>query len=135
MDEPAESESNGHSGRRLALTSLTALGVVFGDIGTSPLYAFRLCFSEGSGIAPHPENIMGILSLVFWAITIVITIDRSNTQTQATSQAPQKRELPPASHPQYEKRPATIKPTTLHLLVLHVWASQCFMLILSKKKP
>ena len=74
MDEPAESESNGHSGRRLALTSLTALGVVFGDIGTSPLYAFRLCFSEGSGIAPHPENIMGILSLVFWAITIVITI-------------------------------------------------------------
>ncbi|MCH2187663.1 KUP/HAK/KT family potassium transporter, partial [Myxococcota bacterium] len=74
MDEPNASESPRRPGLRLTLTSLTALGVVFGDIGTSPLYAFRLCFSETTGIAPHPENILGVLSLVFWAITIVISV-------------------------------------------------------------
>ena len=74
MDETTATPSSWPARRHLALTSLTALGVVFGDIGTSPLYAFRLCFSETSGLAPHPENIFGILSLVFWAITVVITV-------------------------------------------------------------
>ncbi|MBC7794968.1 MAG: potassium transporter Kup [Clostridia bacterium] len=50
-----------------------ALGVVFGDIGTSPLYALRECFAEGRGVPVTPENIIGILSLFFWALMIVVT--------------------------------------------------------------
>jgi KUP system potassium uptake protein len=53
--------------------SLGALGVVFGDIGTSPLYAFRECFSKEHHIAPTPENILGVLSLIFWALTFIIS--------------------------------------------------------------
>ena len=53
--------------------SLGALGVVFGDIGTSPLYAFRECFSKEHHIAPSPENILGVLSLIFWALTFIIS--------------------------------------------------------------
>jgi KUP system potassium uptake protein len=53
---------------------LAALGVVFGDIGTSPLYAFRECFHGQHGVAPTPENVVGVLSLVFWALVVVISI-------------------------------------------------------------
>ncbi len=53
--------------------ALGALGVVFGDIGTSPLYAFRECFSHGHFPA-SPENVLGILSLIFWALTLVVGI-------------------------------------------------------------
>ncbi|HEV7764461.1 MAG TPA: potassium transporter Kup [Thermoanaerobaculia bacterium] len=63
-----------HSRRYLLTLSLGALGVVYGDIGTSPLYAFRECFSKEHGLAPTPNNILGILSLVFWSLTIVISI-------------------------------------------------------------
>jgi KUP system potassium uptake protein len=64
----------GGSARRALLTlSLGALGVVYGDIGTSPLYALKECFTGPHGIAPTPENVMGVLSLVFWAMTFVVT--------------------------------------------------------------
>jgi KUP system potassium uptake protein len=53
--------------------SLSALGVVYGDIGTSPLYALRECFHPHHGVAPTPENVVGILSLIFWSLTIVIS--------------------------------------------------------------
>jgi KUP system potassium uptake protein len=66
--------SEQHSKRYLLTLSLGALGVVYGDIGTSPLYAFRECFSKEHGLSPTPDNILGILSLVFWALTIVISI-------------------------------------------------------------
>jgi KUP system potassium uptake protein len=56
--------------RRVALLSLAALGVVFGDIGTSPLYAFRLCFFAGPGYAARAENVLGIL----WALILVVCI-------------------------------------------------------------
>lgn len=59
---------------RLATLSLTALGVVYGDIGTSPLYALRECFHGTHGIAVNPENVFGVLSLVFWALIVVISI-------------------------------------------------------------
>jgi len=49
-----------------------ALGVVFGDIGTSPLYAFKECFSAEHGIAPTPENVKGLLSLITWSMAWVI---------------------------------------------------------------
>ncbi len=54
--------------------SLGALGVVYGDIGTSPLYAMRECFHGPHSIALTPANVMGILSLVFWSLIIIISI-------------------------------------------------------------
>ncbi len=53
---------------------LLSLGVVFGDIGTSPIYALRECFSKSYGLATTPGNIFGILSLIFWALIIVISL-------------------------------------------------------------
>ncbi len=61
-------------GKRLAILSLAALGVVYGDIGTSPLYAIRECFHGEYGIAPTPENVLGVLSLVFWALVMVVCV-------------------------------------------------------------
>ena len=62
------------TGKRLALLSLTALGVVYGDIGTSPLYALRECFKPEYGIAPTPENIVGVLSLIVWTLILVVSV-------------------------------------------------------------
>lgn len=53
---------------------LGALGVVFGDIGTSPLYALRECFAPEHGVPLTQENVFGILSLVFWSLTIIVSI-------------------------------------------------------------
>ena len=55
-----------------SLLSLAALGVVFGDIGTSPLYALKVCFSEGH-LDPIPADVMGVLSLIFWSLLLVIS--------------------------------------------------------------
>jgi KUP system potassium uptake protein len=60
--------------RRLAALAIAALGVVYGDIGTSPLYALREAFYGPHAIAPTPANIYGVLSLVFWALILVITL-------------------------------------------------------------
>ncbi len=57
---------------RAALT-LAALGVVYGDIGTSPLYALKEIF-HGGHVATTPDNILGVLSLVFWTLTVVISL-------------------------------------------------------------
>jgi KUP system potassium uptake protein len=54
--------------------SLGALGVVYGDIGTSPLYALSACFSGEYSVSPTLENITGVLSLVFWSITWVVVV-------------------------------------------------------------
>lgn len=61
-------------GRYLAILSLSALGVVYGDIGTSVLYAVRESFHHSHGIKPTPENVLGVLSLIFWALVFVISI-------------------------------------------------------------
>ncbi len=61
-------------GRYLFLLSLTALGVVYGDIGTSPLYAMRECFYGEHGIHVTHDNVLGVLSLIFWSLIIVISI-------------------------------------------------------------
>ena len=58
---------------RYLTLSLAALGVVYGDIGTSPLYALRECFHGPHAIAASPANVFGVLSLVFWALIIVIS--------------------------------------------------------------
>src|SRR5690606_36265766 len=61
-------------GAYLAALSLGALGVVYGDIGTSPLYAMREIFIEDHNVSVTPQNILGALSLVFWALVIVVSI-------------------------------------------------------------
>ncbi|KAB8141716.1 potassium transporter Kup [Chloroflexia bacterium SDU3-3] len=73
--DPAETaHSARHAAQPLGLMALAALGVVYGDIGTSPLYALRECFSGHHAIAATPENVLGVLSLIFWALIIVVTI-------------------------------------------------------------
>ena len=54
--------------------ALGALGIVFGDIGTSPLYAVKECFVGHLAVATTPDNILGVLSLIFWSLTIVVTV-------------------------------------------------------------
>lgn len=54
--------------------ALAALGVVYGDIGTSPLYAVRECFSGPHAIALNEVNLFGVVSLIFWSLTIVVTL-------------------------------------------------------------
>ncbi|MFN2431944.1 MAG: potassium transporter Kup [Gemmatimonadota bacterium] len=61
-------------GRALALLAFSTLGVVFGDIGTSPLYALRACFGP-RGVDPSALNVLGVLSLVFWSLVLVISIN------------------------------------------------------------
>ncbi|PZR56122.1 MAG: potassium transporter Kup [Candidatus Meridianibacter frigidus] len=58
----------------LPVLALAALGVVFGDIGTSPLYAFKLCFTGEFPAALTPVNVLGILSLIFWALVSVVCV-------------------------------------------------------------
>jgi KUP system potassium uptake protein len=54
--------------------ALAALGIVFGDIGTSPLYTLKECLSEEHGISRAAENTLGVLSLIFWSLTMVVTV-------------------------------------------------------------
>ena len=60
-------------GKQLTTLSLAALGVVFGDIGTSPLYAMRECFHGQYGIAASADNVLGVLSLIFWALLLIVS--------------------------------------------------------------
>jgi len=62
------------SGEKLATISLAALGIVFGDIGTSPLYALRECFHGEYGIAAETGNVLGVLSLIFWALLLIVSL-------------------------------------------------------------
>lgn len=71
-DKKSDEEQKGI--KRIAGLSLAAIGIVFGDIGTSPLYAFRESFHEDYGIATSSANILGVLSLIFWALILVISI-------------------------------------------------------------
>jgi KUP system potassium uptake protein len=60
--------------RELAALSIGALGVVYGDIGTSPLYAIKECFGPSHGLALTPLNVLGILSLVVWSLVFVVVV-------------------------------------------------------------
>ena len=73
---PGESNGNGNSeyrNRRFLFLTLTALGVVYGNIGTNPLFTLRECFFGTHPFPPTPENVLGILSLIFWSLVAVIT--------------------------------------------------------------
>ncbi|WP_423823989.1 potassium transporter Kup [Salinisphaera sp. SPP-AMP-43] len=71
--ESSEKEETSVGTGRLFALSLGALGVSYGDIGTSPLYALRECFRGSSHIVPSNANIIGILSLIFWALLLVVS--------------------------------------------------------------
>ncbi len=66
------SSTNPKNSRKLTLM-IGALGIVFGDIGTSPLYAMQASFSKATGLTPTPDNILGVLSLIFWLLIIVVS--------------------------------------------------------------
>jgi KUP system potassium uptake protein len=68
----ANDEHHGHQGSHMALL-IGAIGVVYGDIGTSPLYALRECFHHSTGIHPEANDVLGLLSLFFWSLTLVVT--------------------------------------------------------------
>lgn len=64
-----------HHPRALAAAALAALGVVFGDIGTSPLYALKTVFLlDGGAVRPNQDDVFGVISLMFWSITIIVSI-------------------------------------------------------------
>jgi KUP system potassium uptake protein len=66
--------AEGKSNRYLFYLTLGALGVVFGDIGTSPLYAFRECFYGSHPVAPTADHVLGVLSLIIWSLILVVSI-------------------------------------------------------------
>ena len=72
---PSDPESNHRSVKNTTFMLVVgALGVVFGDIGTSPLYTLKECFWGNHAIALTETNIYGVMSLIFWSLTIVVSI-------------------------------------------------------------
>ncbi|HBD10194.1 MAG TPA: potassium transporter Kup, partial [Syntrophobacteraceae bacterium] len=67
------SSASKHDSRRTLILALGAMGVVYGDIGTSPLYTVKECFHGLHAIALTPANILGVMSLIFWSMTVVVT--------------------------------------------------------------
>ncbi len=65
---------DGHAHASTAALVLAAVGIVFGDIGTSPLYALKECFSPEHGIPYSHGAVLGILSMIFWALLVVVTL-------------------------------------------------------------
>ncbi|HVK61262.1 MAG TPA: KUP/HAK/KT family potassium transporter, partial [Bdellovibrionales bacterium] len=70
----SDQQPDGHSRSGLLALSLAAVGVVYGDIGTSPLYSLRECFHGVHGIEVTPQSVLGVLSLAFWVLTLVISV-------------------------------------------------------------
>jgi KUP system potassium uptake protein len=66
--------TTGHGNGALLKLAIGALGVVYGDIGTSPLYAVKECFTQPHGVEVNTQNVLGILSLVFWSLMLVIVV-------------------------------------------------------------
>jgi KUP system potassium uptake protein len=74
LPEPKPHVDPNPKGKRLAVLMITALGVVYGDIGTSPLYALRECFKPEYGLSATPEHVYGVLSLIVWSLMLVVTV-------------------------------------------------------------
>lgn len=70
----AQAQAAAHGRSKLLPLTLTAIGVVYGDIGTSPLYTIRECFYGAHAVAPTYENVLGVLSLILYALIIVVSI-------------------------------------------------------------
>lgn len=74
LDSQSDPHLNTHSKQPLAALALAALGIVYGDIGTSPLYALRECFHGPHAMTLTPDRVMGVLSLILWALIITISV-------------------------------------------------------------
>jgi KUP system potassium uptake protein len=74
MDHSTTSGHSAPSSSRLLALTIGAVGVVYGDIGTSPLYSLKECFSPHYGLTPGAPEVLGILSLIFWSLTLIISI-------------------------------------------------------------
>ncbi len=74
MDHQKSGEPGQPSRSRLLALTIAAVGVVYGDIGTSPLYALKECFSPHYHLVPGRDEVLGILSLIFWALTLIICV-------------------------------------------------------------
>ncbi len=88
-DAHSDEHEHGSPVRSAALTLVIgALGVVFGDIGTSPLYALQTVFSIDNGaVRPTEGDVYGVVSLMFWSITIVVSIKYVSVVMRADNQA------------------------------------------------
>ena len=62
------------TGKRLVGLSMAALGIVYGDIGTSPIYAFKECFAPGHGAPVSASNVLGVVSLILWSLLLIVTV-------------------------------------------------------------
>ena len=71
---PPDDVAHGHAQGSLAKLAVGAIGIVFGDIGTSPIYAFRETFAGHHTLAPDQLHIFGVLSLIFWSMMIIVTL-------------------------------------------------------------
>lgn len=70
-----QNPDSSHTGRAgLAALTLGAIGVAYGDIGTSPLYTVKEIFAESSGVALNAQNLVGSISVIFWALMLVVTL-------------------------------------------------------------
>src|SRR5689334_15610312 len=67
-------EGPSHARATIAALSLAALGVVYGDIGTSPLYALKECVHGPHAVAVTPANVLGLLSLMVWSVVLVVSV-------------------------------------------------------------
>src|SRR4029077_18049967 len=73
MSEASATNPDGETRSRVLALTAGAIGVVYGDIGTSPLYAIKQTFGA-QGVPPTEENVLGILSLMFWSLILVVSI-------------------------------------------------------------
>lgn len=83
---PAEAPNSSVAHTRTAALTIGAIGVVFGDIGTSPLYAMRESFLAGGGIEVTEKNVLGVVSLIFWSLVIVLTVKYLTVVMRADNQ-------------------------------------------------
>jgi KUP system potassium uptake protein len=74
VSDPSHSADHQPGHGKLGPLVVGAIGIVFGDIGTSPLYAFKECLSPPHGLSATPANVLGLLSLIFWSITLVVSV-------------------------------------------------------------
>jgi KUP system potassium uptake protein len=74
------------TGKHLAILALGAIGVVYGDIGTSPLYALKECFIGPHGVPLTKPNVLGVLSLIFWALNFIVTFKYLTVVMRADNQ-------------------------------------------------
>ena len=71
---PGDEHGHGHGHSNLLALSLASVGVVYGDIGTSPIYALRESLTHASGSGIQPADVIGVVSLLIWALFVTVTL-------------------------------------------------------------